>query len=381
MSDSLRIAIVTPAIVRGDGQGRVNYEIAKRAADAGHHVTVVTNRVDPDIASHERIRVVMWNLRRIPSSLLRSQAAQILVGRWLKKHRSQFDIVHVNGSFSLAASDVNTSHFVHTAWLKSSVHTSRLRTGLAALYYRLLTTLHASQEVIAYRRASTVVAVSNQVRREIAALGIDSHRIEVIHNGVDVDEFAPGPAQREKLGLPPDAFLIMFAGDMKTPRKNLDSVLKAIVDLPSVHVVAVGSLDKNPYPAMARDLEIDSRVHFLGFRRDVAAIMQSVDAFVFPSRYEACSLVLLEALASGLPVITAATAGGSEIVAEAGGAVLDDPERVDLLAAEIRKLMDPAGRATELREASRRTALRYSWDAMVTKYLEVYQNAVSKHRG
>jgi len=373
MSHTLQIALVTPAIARGDGQGRVNYEIAKRAADSGHRVTVVTTRVDSDIEENENIHVVKWNLQRIPSSLIRSQIASVLVGWWLRRNRRSFDIVHVNGSFSLEPSEVNTSHFVHTAWLQSPVHTSRLRRGVAAAYYRLLTSLHAFQERIAYHRAATVVAVSSQVRNEIVALGIETRDIVVIHNGVDVDEFCPGDSNRAAYGLPEGKFLIMFAGDMKTPRKNLDSVLKAIVSLPNVHVVAVGSLESNPYPSMARELGIEERAHFLGFRRDIPAIMRSVDAFVFPSRYEACSLVLLEALASGLPVITAATAGGSEIVKEAGGIVIDDPERVDLLEVAITELLEDSTGLARRGAESRQTALRYSWEVMAAKYLDLYQ--------
>ena len=77
---------------------------------------------------------------------------------------------------------------------------------------------------------------------------------------------------------------------------------------------------------MVSQLGLADRVHFLGYRRDIAALMQAADVFVFPSRYEACTLVLLEALAAGLPVITAVTAGGSEIVTPDCGVVLSDSE-------------------------------------------------------
>ena len=371
-SQRLRIALVTPLIARGDGQGRVNYEIASRAAALGHEVTLVTTRVDPDVRSWPGTRVVEWNVSKIPTSLLRSQVTSLLVSRWLGKHRREFDIVHINGSFSLAKSDVNSVHFVHDAWLRSPVHTSRIRKGLAAFYYRTLTKLHQVEEAVAFRRAKTIVAISERVREEIETVGVATQKIVLIHNGVDTDEFAPGRSMRAELGLPLDKTLVMFAGDMKTPRKNLDSVLAAVRALDEVHVVVVGSLQNNPYPAMAEKLGIADRVHFLGFRRDVGDIMRSVDAFVFPSRYEACSLVMLEALSSGLPVVTAITAGGAEIVAQAGGIVLDDPERVDLLQAAIARIRpgDDAYRASAT--AARETALRFSWSTMADKYIALY---------
>jgi glycosyltransferase involved in cell wall biosynthesis len=377
----LRIALATSAIVRGDGQGRVNYEIAMRAANAGHEVTVLATRVDADVAAHERIRVVRWNIFNVPTSLIRQQLASYLVGGWLRKHRNDFDIVHVNGGFTLAESDVNTTHFVHDAWLRSPVHTSRIRKGLPALYYRGLTRLNQIQEAAAFRKAHVVVAISARVREQLLASGVDPSKIALIANGVDVDEFSPGPSLRAELGLPADKPLILFAGDMTTPRKNLDGVLRAVRALPDVHVVVVGSLRKNPYPAMAQQLGLSERVHFLGWRKDLDRIMRSVDAFVFPSRYEACSLVMLEALASGLPVVTAVTAGGAEIVAEAGGIVLDDPERVDLLERAIAKLCSDRAARRALAESARRTAIRYSWEEMTDKYLALYQEHVESKLG
>ncbi len=344
-----------------------------RVAAAGHDVTVFTMRVDADVAAHERIRVVRCKVWKVPTSLLRSQLASYLAQRWLAKHRDEFDIVHVCGGFTLASSDLNTAHFVHDAWSRSAVHTGRVRKGLAGFYHRNLTRLNVFQEAIAFRKTGVVVANSALVREQLTAIGIEPERIAVIHNGVDVDEFSPGPSLRAELGLPLEAPLIMFAGDMTTPRKNLDSVLKAIGSVPGVHVVVVGALRKNPYPAMARELGVAERVHFLGWRRDLQKLLRSVDAFVFPSRYETCSLVMLEALAAGVPVVTARSAGGAEIVAEAGGIVLDDPERVDLLEAAIAEICSERIDRAPLARAARETALRYSWQQMTDNYLRLYR--------
>ena len=97
--------------------------------------------------------------------------------------------------------------------------------------------------------------------------------------------------------------------------------------------------------------------------------MRAADLFVFPSRYEACTLVLLEAMASGLPIITASTAGGAELVDDDCGLVLTDPEDVEGLIRAMKKLVsEPALRAS-MGRAARERALQHTWEDMTEKYL------------
>ena len=99
--------------------------------------------------------------------------------------------------------------------------------------------------------------------------------------------------------------------------------------------------------------------------------MRSVDAFVFPSRYECMSLVLLEALASGLPVLTAQTAGGAEIIGLAGR-VLENPDDRETLAAWMRELKDSPELRQSMGEQARAIALAHNWQSMATQYRELY---------
>ena len=108
----------------------------------------------------------------------------------------------------------------------------------------------------------------------------------------------------------------------------------ALAHLPEhVQIAVAGFLPGSPYPEEAKALGMAHRVHFLGLVKEMPVLMHSVDAFVFPSRYEAMSLSLLEAMAAGLPVVTARTAGGAEIITPECGIVLDDPDDPQALAA------------------------------------------------
>ena len=125
---------------------------------------------------------------------------------------------------------------------------------------------------------------------------------------------------------------------------------------------------------MAAELGIQDRVHFLGFRRDIAALMQAVDLFVFPSRYEACTLVLLEAMASGLPVITAVSAGGSEIVTPDCGFVLSDSDDVNALAQALQTLTTDVELRTQMGLAASAVTVHHSWVSKAQSYVDLFES-------
>jgi glycosyltransferase involved in cell wall biosynthesis len=140
-----------------------------------------------------------------------------------------------------------------------------------------------------------------------------------------------------------------------------------------VHLVVAGYTPGSPYPDEAKALGIADRVHFLGLVKNMPTLMHSVDAFVFPSRYEAMSLSLLEALAAGLPVITASTAGGAEIIGTDCGIVLADPDDATALAGAITRLADAPALRREMGEAARRLAGQFGWARMARRYLDLYR--------
>jgi glycosyltransferase involved in cell wall biosynthesis len=283
------------------------------------------------------------------------------------------DVVHANGFVLTRPHHVNTSHFVHGAWRRSPLRSPRFPRSLRQGYHSLYTALNARWERDAYESAQIVVAVSDLVRDQVEGLGIASERIRVIRNGVDLREFSPGAGNRRSYGLPDAVPLALFVGEIHTRRKNLETVLAALRHVPSLHLAVVGSTEGSPYPGLASRLGVDGRVHFLGYRKDIATIMRCADAFVLPARYDPCPLVLLEALASGLPVVTTATVGGSELVAGECGLVLADPNDVEGLGAALARVSEDGGSRAAMSEAARRVAERHSWERMAAEYVSLYR--------
>ena len=376
----MKIAFFAHNFMKGDGQGRIQYETVRRAHYLGHSVTIYADRVAPDLVDGgvrwERIRV----LPRRPN-LVGVYTYNAIADHMLRQARSRYDVILAAGFTLHEAHHVNLCQFVNAAWLRSPVHVSKLSHGPNSWYQRVYTGMNAVSERGTYASAMRVVAPSHKIREELESIGVPTDRIRVIRNGVDLDEFSPRHVDRAKLGLPSGVPLALFCGDIRTARKNLDSVLRATARLQGIHLVVVGDERRSPFPAMAGRLGISERVHFMGFRRDVAHFMQCCDLFVFPSRYEAGTLVLIEAMASGLPVITARTTGGAEIVSSDAGVVLDNPDDVDGLVAAMQTYLHDAPLRACAGRRGREIATEQSWTSMADEILSLSVETAATAKG
>ena len=166
--------------------------------------------------------------------------------------------------------------------------------------------------------------------------------------------------------------MAIFAGDIRSARKNLAAVIQALTQVPGLHVAVIGEQKRSPYPALAAELGVADRVHFLGFRRDVADVMRACDFFVFPSRYEPFGMVALEAAFCGLPLILPECVGAVEVV-RAGAIVVDTPENIPALTDAMRRLAhDP-----ELRKTLGANGLHArelcNWKTLTDRWMEVFE--------
>lgn len=369
----MRICIITSSVRKGDGQARVNYEIVKTAMQRGHTVTLVVTQAAEEFSDSELVKCVYLSVKNMPTELMRGIVFNQQSDRWLKKHRYEFDIVMACGAVTSEKTDINVVHFVHSTWLNSSFHTSRMSKNLYGIYQWLYTAFNAYWEKDAFKKTTTLIAVSETIKRELMEIGFAEQKIEVVLNGVDIDEFFPASLNRDQFGLPEHVDIGLFVGDFRTNRKNLDTVLKSLVNVPQLHLAVVGSAEKSPYPQLARQLGVDKRVHFLGYRSDVARVMQAVDFFVFPSRYEPFGMVVTEAMASGLPVITTAASGVAAIVTPACGIVLSDSEDVLALTDALVKLAGDVELRAKMGKAARAIAEDHSWTSKAKTYLDLFE--------
>jgi len=371
----VRLCIVTHNVIKGDGQGRVNYEVALEAIRRGHHVTLLASQVASELEQHPQVNWVAIPVKGWPTELLRNFIFAVFSTNWLHQHRHEIDVVKINGAITHAPGDVNAAHFVHSSWLKFSSGKAKpkSRRVFYNFYQWLYTALNARWEKRAFHQARVVVAVSKKVAQDLQTIGVLPKNIRVIVNGVDLQEFAPGNMNRLQWNLPAEVPLALFAGDIRISRKNLDTVLKALVQVPDLHLAIAGITEGSPYLQLAASLGLQERVHFLGLRRDIPDLMKAVDFLVFPSRYEPFGLVVIEAMASGLPVITASSTGAADLVKPESGIVVADSDDVESLAQAMLTLSSDRHLRQTMGEAARAIATQHSWTSMAQCYVDLFE--------
>ena len=209
-----------------------------------------------------------------------------------------------------------------------------------------------------------LIAVSQAVRTFHCDNGLHADKIHVVYNGVDLDAFRPRPPTgylHQELGLPSDAQLIGTVGQIGL-RKGQDTLLQAvgqvILQLPKAHFVIVG--ERNSQKDESRRFEqalherSNAHVHFLGVRTDVCRLLNEWTLLVHPARQEPLGRVLLEAAASGVPVIASEVGGTSEIFpSELDAARLVPPDAPEALADAILSLLGDASLRKEMAAAAR----------------------------
>jgi glycosyltransferase involved in cell wall biosynthesis len=380
----MRICIVTHKLLKGDGQARVNYELVRELQSQNHQVVLLATDVAEELLAHPGTEWVKVPVKGWPTQLLKNMVFSLLSTWRLLPLKRMFDLIMVNGFITWARSDVNAVHFVHSSWLRSPAHPFRLKKNLSGLYQLLFTSINSLLEKVAFTRTGHLVPVSEKVRKEVERIGVRAD-IRVIMNGVDIREFSPEPVpgtSRKELGLPEEVPLALFAGDIKSSRKNLDSVLKAMLPVKGLHLAVAGSTAGSPYIKLAEQLGLQDRVHFLGFRRDISQIMKNADFFVFPSRYEACTLAVIEALAAGLPVITTYQSGVSELIEseQQAGFVLANPEDVIGLQEAMLQLTASTSLRKRLGANARSVAERQSWERVARSYIDLFHEVLARKK-
>lgn len=225
-----------------------------------------------------------------------------------------------------------------------------------------------------------IVAISEMVKRDIIKYyNIPERQITVVHNGVDIERFHPHNRKyreeiRGRYDLKAEDFLLLFVSH-NFRLKGLRYLIQAF-DLVkkkkgNVKLLVVGRDGKGPYQRLAKKMGCEKDVLFAGSVRNLERYYPSADILVHPTFYDACSLVVLEALASGLPVITTRYNGAGSIISEGKeGFVLDDPRNVKALADKILVLSDP-GNLKEASLAAYRLAHRYSQQRCYQEMLQV----------
>ncbi len=217
----------------------------------------------------------------------------------------------------------------------------------------------------AVRSADTIVCNSHAVAEDVVRhQGAAPERIVTIYNGVDVRRFESARSRRETtraaLGLSPATTAIGCVAQLR-PEKDHESLFHAFADLRrggrALSLILVGSGPRETaLRDLAHQLSLGDAVRFLGVRKDVPDLMAAFDILVLPSRSEGFSNVVLEGMASGLPIVAAHVGGNPEALDDGRCGVLVEPCSREALREGMGKLLDNPPEAHELADRARRRA-------------------------
>ncbi len=363
MTQPLKIGVVRQRFVARGGAERYLQGVVTELAARGHQVHVFANSwVGEDSGT--------FTFHRVPMLRLSSFARVLSFALWSRRviQRTPCDIV-----FSLERTleqDVyRAGDGVHAEWLtQRRQHFPSPWTAVNPLH---ITLLRLERQTFAPANTGWVIANSNRGRDEILRrFNFPAERISVIHNGVDLQRFPLANRTRGK------QLRLLFVGT-GWERKGLPFCLSALKMIPSARLRVVGKGNVPKYAQMAASLGVRDRVEFAGVGADMAREYAEADLLVHPAIYEPFANVCLEALASGLPVITSRINGASEIIEHGrNGAIVELPG--DLVGA-IRLFEDPAAREAAA-GAARKTAEQLPLSLNVSRTLEVLFIASQKRK-
>jgi UDP-glucose:(heptosyl)LPS alpha-1,3-glucosyltransferase len=223
------------------------------------------------------------------------------------------------------------------------------------------------RELLTGPRPPITIALSDYVKRSIRAhYPLPEERLATLFNATDLDRFQPAP--------PPQRDYVngLFIGQ-DFERKGLTQTLVAASMLkePRLKITVVGGRNERFH----RPPDAAAQASFAGEVTDPRPFYANADFFVLPTKHDPCSLVVLEALAMGLPVISTVFNGATEIMTDGvHGYILQDPTDIDALADAMRKMMDPARRRA-MREACLALRPKLSFEHHVDELLKIYDRA------
>lgn len=387
----MKVCIVTTSFPKymGDTEGTFIWESAQAIRRLGHQVRVIAPH-RPGFRTRERMeglevfRPRYWwpesaeilgrEKGGLPVILKKSWLARLqllpfivvhslAVARWARG----CDLVHAHWTLSAWA-----------AWVSRPLHGCPILATLhgSDVYQVMGSRIGAWITGFVLRRCDRISSVSQALAQAAASIGIPLSSIAVIPNGVDTDRFRPSDGPREPV--------VLFVGNLikiKGVAYLLEAFSKIGSDYPSYRLVIVGDGPEREFlEKQTADLGLAGRVSFLGSLppHEVSNWMQRSKILALPSFQEGLSAVVLEALASGTPVVATHVGGNPESISPDVG-LLVPPGDSSVLAKAIAVLLGDEDRWSAMSESARAKAeTHYRWDAIAELYLTVYRQMIGQ---
>jgi glycosyltransferase involved in cell wall biosynthesis len=346
-------------------------------------ITGVAARGEGDLTGAARIRgvepIVIPELSRAIHPV-RDAVALVKLVRILRRFRPE--VVHTH----TAKAGVLGRLAARLAGVPATVHTFHGHV-LEGYFSPAASHLFLRMERGLARITDRIVAVSPRLRQALLRMGIGRpEQVEVVPLGLDLDRFLHRPrgaaGLRSALGVPPEAPLLGIVGRL-VPIKDHPTLFEAMAQVDgAAHLVVVGDGERREeLGRMAHGMGMASRIHFLGWRDDMEAILPDLDMVICCSRNEGTPVALIEAMAAGVPVLSTDVGGVGDLITHGETGWLVPPADPAALAAGIRGLLADPDLGRGMAEAARIAVLdRHSVKGLIRR-MEALYTAVMLEKG
>jgi glycosyltransferase involved in cell wall biosynthesis len=344
--------------------------LARCQHELGHDVLVLTPRIR-GIDNHVAVPYRVGHYQR-PSSK-RFLTRQVLVRLLWEHFKTPLDVLHCHSAYphGYVASTFSRMTGVPVVVTPHGptdiMRAERIRRS-PKLEKRL---------ALGLRMAAGITAISNNIFEEILSIGeISEEKVHIIPNGVNLADF------RDVEPYKADYPYFMAMGRM-VPQKGFDRLLvsfaKVADQLGDLRLLMAGEgVNRRDYESLAKKLGIENRVQFLGLVQGAEKIrlLKGARFFVCPSRFEPFGIVVLEAMAAGLPVLANRVGGIPDIIEEGVQGILTDPDLTEEMGLEIVTMNNSPDWLAQMSKAALERASSYDWSAINEMYLEVYEKGL-----
>jgi UDP-glucose:(heptosyl)LPS alpha-1,3-glucosyltransferase len=368
----MKIAIIRKKLTFLGGAESFSKNYISYLADLGHEVHVYA--IKWSTSPHSNIY-----FHKVPAitfpSFLRDLTFAISSFFIIKKQRKYYDVIQSHDK-TFYQDIYRAGDGCHIEWLKQRLK----RKNLAGRFPIIINPYHwmiliMEKMIFSGHKFKKIIAGSNFVKRNVIEnYNVNEGDIKVIYNGVDLVKFHPENRIRyrreirNQYSIDENDFVVLFVGS-GFERKGLKYLIHAVERVPQhVTVLVVGKGSPNKYYPLVKN----QRIIFCGIKKNTHKYYAASDLFVFPPIYEPFGNVHLEAMASGLPVITTKLSGASEIIRDGEqGFVIEKPEDVDKIAEKVLLLMDK-DLNQKMSAQARKLAEKFSFEKYIKETVELY---------
>jgi glycosyltransferase involved in cell wall biosynthesis len=396
----LNVCFVTPEYFPiSGGTGAYVYYLSHSLKKLGHNVHVVARHSENAEDTIDAIKV--HYIKGTGNALTRYWRFARSASKKIEELNKQigFDIIHANlplvPNFAIPKDSAKALVCaVHSTWKGEAIVTKRdnpkelnPNEKMMLRFNRVL----RRYETQLMNRSDALIAVSRYTVGELTELyGIEEEKIHVIYNGVDINKFKPRPDRaklRREFGLEEEKKVVLFVGRLYH-RKGLETLLHSIPpvlqEFSDVKFAISGTGFKKKEQSLrdlAKELDIEDTVTFLGYVPDekLPELYSASDIFVLPAIYENFPFAILEAQATGLPVISTKVGGIPEFLADNKNGFLIDPGDPKQLTQRVLTLLHDPKLAEEMGMRGRKLIEeKFAWRLITGQVIDLYHKLLEK---